>query len=642
MTNRLKDETSPYLLQHQHNPVYWLAWNAQALSEAKSADKPILLSIGYAACHWCHVMAHECFDDPAIAQIINDHFIPIKVDREERPDLDAIYQKALSLMGQNGGWPLTMFLTPQGEPFYGGTYFPPVARWGRSSFPDVLKAVRDAWDKRHDQLMLDVKPLLAQLRTNPKGKSPTPVTLDGLEFYATRMVSAIDPVYGGIEGAPKFLHFGFFDRLWRAGLKPGNRELKDAVTLTLDKMFKGGVYDQLGGGLMRYSTDEMWLVPHFEKMLYDNAQALELLTLVWQTDQNPFHAEKVDEIITWTLREMVGEQGGFAATLDADDADGEGYFYTWTKAEIDHVLDPEIARLFCLSYGISAKGNWQGRSILHRQDNSVREDILAQARRRLLQIRNLRTPPARDHKILADWNGMMIAAMAQASFVFNRPQWLDAAKTAYKAIKDHMALPDHRLAHSMCKGRVSTLGTLDDLVQMSRAALMLFEVTGRKKYLHDAQNWTLSAHLHHHDSENGGYFQNQFAEPDVIAWLKPVHDTAIPAANGILLELFAKLWSISGDEQWLDFAHDLSDFLGPMLSSNFPHMASTMAGVEQLLDPVIVEVSGSEDLLRVVAETPLPTRILIQHEGPVAAHVCRYGTCSDVVMDGEDLRRLLT
>ena len=642
MTNRLKDETSPYLLQHQNNPVHWQGWNPKTLEQAKQTNKPILLSIGYAACHWCHVMAHESFEDAKTADLMNQMFINIKVDREERPDLDAIYQKALGLMGQHGGWPLTMFLTPEGEPFYGGTYFPPISKWGRSSFSDVLKAVNDAWVNRPEQVMADTKAMIKKLRHNPVGKGEMPANLDAFDFYAQRMVNAVDPLYGGLEGAPKFPHFGFFDRLWRAGLKGDNQDAKDAVILTLDRMFNGGIYDHLGGGLMRYSTDETWLVPHFEKMLYDNAQAIELLTLVWQSEQNPFHAQKIAEIIGWVLREMIGENGAFAATLDADDPGGEGHFYTWTKAEIDQILDPVTAKLFAHAYDVTAGGNWESRSILHRQDHSSAEAPLVKARAQLFQAREQRLRPGRDDKILADWNGMMIAAMAQASFVFNRPQWLDAAKTAYKAIKDHMALPDHRLAHSMCKGRVSTLGTLDDLVQMSRAALMLFEVTGRKKYLHDAQNWTLSAHLHHHDSENGGYFQNQFAEPDVIAWLKPVHDTAIPAANGILLELFAKLWSISGDEQWLDFAHDLSDFLGPMLSSNFPHMASTMAGVEQLLDPVIVEVSGSDDLLRVVAETPLPTRILIQHEGPVAAHVCRYGTCSDVVMDGEDLRRLLT
>ena len=376
-------------------------------------------------------MAHESFEDPAIAALMNDLFINIKVDREERPDLDAIYQKALSLMGQHGGWPLTMFLTPDGEPFFGGTYFPPQSRWGRAGFPDVLKAVDDAWTNRREKLLEESKPLLAKLRQDPRRKSHEPVSLNDLDFFATRMVNGVDRLNGGLEGAPKFPHCGYFDRLWRAGLKSGNQDLKDAVTLTLDRMFRGGIYDHLGGGLMRYSTDEFWLVPHFEKMLYDNAQALDLLTLVWQTDRNPVHAQKIEEIIGWVLREMLAEHGAFAATLDADDPGGEGHFYTWTKTEIDTLLDSESAALFAKAYDVTKTGNWEGRTILQRLIGSLpfaQEQQLKDARTLLFKVRETRPRPGRDHKVLADWNGMMIAALAQAAFVFDRSDWLAAAR----------------------------------------------------------------------------------------------------------------------------------------------------------------------------------------------------------------------
>lgn len=642
MTNRLKEETSPYLLQHQNNPVHWRGWNPETLDQAKQTNKPILLSIGYAACHWCHVMAHESFENDETAQLMNQMFINIKVDREERPDLDAIYQKALGLMGQHGGWPLTMFLTPEGEPFYGGTYFPPISKWGRSSFSDVLKTVNEAWVNRPEQVMAETKSLLRKLRHNPQGKGEMPANLDALDYYAQHMVNAVDPVYGGLEGAPKFPHFGFFDRLWRAGLKGDNQEAKDAVILTLDRMFNGGIYDHLGGGLMRYSTDETWLVPHFEKMLYDNAQAIDLLTLLWQSEQNPFHGQKTAEIIGWVLREMIGENGAFAATLDADDPEGEGHFYTWTKAEIDHILGPDSAKIFAHSYDVTCGGNWEGRTILHRQDHSTPETLLAEARAKLFHVREGRVHPKRDDKILADWNGMMITAMAQAAFVFHRQDWLMAAIQAYAAVKTHMSLDDHRLAHSMCKGQVSQLGILDDLAHMARAALMLFEVTGKTEYKTDALNWARAAHRHHHDKQHGGYFQNHLQAQDIIAWLKPVHDNAVPAGSGILLEVFAKLWTITNDRDWLELAHKLMDFLGPMIPNNFPHMSACLAGLEVLLDPVVIHVAGSDDFLQVIAETPLPTRVLIQAEGPVAAHVCRHGICSEIVFDEEDLRHLLT
>ena len=646
MTNQLDRETSPYLLQHKDNPVHWRAWDKAALNQAKRQGKPILLSVGYAACHWCHVMAHESFEDPDIARLINEWFVAVKVDREERPDLDAIYQKALALMGQHGGWPLTMFLSPEGQPFFGGTYFPPQSRWGRAGFPDVLKAVADAWTNRREQVLTEAKPLLRLLRREPaRDKQPTP-TLDQLSGYAARMVNSVDPYEGGLQGAPKFPQCGFFDRLWRESLKTDDIRLKDAVLLTLRKMLNGGIFDHLGGGLMRYSTDDAWLVPHFEKMLYDNAQLLDLLVLVWQSEREPFYAEKIGCIVDWTLGEMSTESGAFAATLDADDPMGEGRFYTWTKTEIDALLDPDTARLFAACYDVTPQGNWQGRTILHRIGGPFpddRERRLATAKTVLRKAREARPRPGRDDKILADWNGMMIAALAQAGFVFDRPDWSEAAGKAFDAVKSAMALPDGRLAHSMCGGKVSSIGLLDDLAQMSRAALFMYETTGDSFYLDDAIRWAMAVCTHHQDEKNGGYFQNDANAKDVVAWLKPVHDSATPAANGVLLEVFAKLWTATGQVKWRQAATDLLEFLGPLLPTNFPYMTSSLIGLECLLDPILVEAPKNREYLRVVADTPLPTRFLVQHDGaPESAHVCRHGACSEPVSTPSRLRGLLT
>jgi hypothetical protein len=410
-------------------------------------------------------------------------------------------------------------------------------------------------------------------------------------------------------------------------------------------MLNGGIYDHLGGGLMRYSTDEFWLVPHFEKMLYDNAQVLELLISVWQGERFAFHAQKIEHIIDWVLREMIAENGAFASTLDADDAGGEGRFYTWTKPEIDALLGDD-ARLFHKIYDVTPDGNWDGRTILRRLINLVspkEEERLSACKRILFDAREKRPRPARDDKVLADWNGMMISAMAKAGFTLDRPEWIEAAQRAYLAVKTFMALPGDRLAHSMRNGRVSSVGVLDDLAHMARAGLVLFEITGDEPYLTDACLWAQSARHNHFDSDNSGYFQNHLTAQDIIAWLKPVHDNAVPAANGVLLEVFARLWAMTQDPKWHEAATDLLNFLGPMLPTNFPHMSSSLIGMELLLDPILISVSHSPAMIRVVAETALPNRILIREPGANSiAHICRHGSCSDMISTPQELRRLLT
>src|SRR5215469_4910453 len=415
--NRLGDETSPYLLQHKDNPVHWRAWGEEALADAKAQDKPILLSVGYAACHWCHVMAHESFENPAIAGLMNDLYINIKVDREERPDLDAIYQHALALLGEQGGWPLTMFLSPDGEPFWGGTYFPPEPRWGRPGFAQVLQGIAQTFRAEHDKVEKNVLPL-----------------------------RDVDPLNGGIGTAPKFPQCGIFELLWRGWKRSRQAPFRDAVLRTLTTICQGGIYDHLGGGFARYSVDARWLAPHFEKMLYDNAELIDLLTLVWQEVRDPLYAQRVAETIGWLEREMVTSSGGFASSLDADSEHEEGKFYVWSAAEIDSLLGDDSA-VFKDFYDVSPDGNWEGHNILNRLDHpaladEATETMLARCREKLFAVRIPRVRPGLDDKVLADWNGLMIAALAHAGLVFQRPDWLALAERGFAFVERDMAAPD--------------------------------------------------------------------------------------------------------------------------------------------------------------------------------------------------------
>ena len=369
--NRLSQETSPYLLQHKDNPVHWRAWGPAALAEAKATGKPILLSVGYAACHWCHVMAHESFEDEATARVMNELFVNIKVDREERPDVDAIYMGALHELGEQGGWPLTMFLTSDAEPFWGGTYFPKEERYGRPSFVRVLNEVARIYRDEQDKVRQNADVLKDRLKPQRRHDAAAPPAEAMLAELAPRLVQAVDPMHGGIRGAPKFPQPQFFGLLWRAGLRFGLPHPLEAVDLTLTQIAQGGIYDHLGGGFARYSVDEKWLVPHFEKMLYDNAQLVEMMTQAWREKKSPLYAQRIEETIGWLLREMVVEGtspqgGGFASSLDADSEGEEGKFYVWSLAEIEDALGAADAKLFAEIYGVTAGGNFEGHNILNR------------------------------------------------------------------------------------------------------------------------------------------------------------------------------------------------------------------------------------------------------------------------------------
>ena len=667
--NRLGEQTSPYLLQHADNPVHWWAWGEEAIAEAKRSNRPILLSVGYAACHWCHVMAHESFESADVAAVMNELFVNIKVDREERPDVDAIYMQALHILGEHGGWPLTMFCTPAGDPFWGGTYFPTPARYGRPSFVDVLQGIAQAWRDKPQDIETNRAALLKALHEKAankaveiKGDGPlVPVAL--MDQIAARLAQECDQVWGGFGQAPKFPSPYLFETLWRAWLRDRkNAKLFEAVTVTLDRMCQGGIYDHLGGGFARYATDNEWLIPHFEKMLYDNAQLIDLLTLVWQETRSPLYAQRIAETCDWTLREMVAESGGFAATYDADSEGVEGKFYVWDSGEIDAVLGAEDGAFFSAIYDVSDGGNWERHNILHRNRaptllSEAEERRLANLRAKLKAVRDKRVWPGWDDKVLADWNGLMIAALANASAVFQRDDWLAAAVRAWRFVMDAMRDEDGRLFHSHRAGKRLHRGTLDDYANMARAGIALFEATGEARYIDEAKSLVAVLDRHFADTGAGGYFITADDAADLIVRSKHCHDNAAPAGNATLVGVFARLWALSGEQAWRDKAErQVAAFAGELQGNFFPLM-TLLNGYETLRNATELVIVGdpaqpaTEALRRTVYAKSLPNKVVrrltpgttlpANHpaagkglvDGRPALYVCRDMSCQAPIID---------
>ncbi len=673
MRNTLDAETSPYLLQHRENPVHWQPWGPAALAMATEQDKPILLSVGYAACHWCHVMAHESFENQQIAALMNELFINIKVDREERPDIDAIYMSALHLLGQQGGWPLTMFLTPAGEPFWGGTYFPPESRWGRPGFPDVLRQIHHIFRAEKDKvekntnLLLSALAEMSQAETANDSGAPG-LTTETLDQAAARILEQVDMIDGGLRGAPKFPQPSIFSLVWRAYIRTGEPSYREAVTVTLDRMCQGGIYDHVGGGFARYATDAVWLVPHFEKMLYDNAQLIELLTEAWRESKNPLYAARIDETVAWIVREMIAENGAFAASLDADSEGVEGKYYVWTEAEIDAVLGPS-AGAFKSAYGVTAGGNWEGNTILNRTgrpkllDESTERD-LAISRQLLLSEREKRIRPGWDDKVLADWNGLMIAALAQASVTLSQESWLSLAASAYQAIVDDMD-QDGRLRHSYRAGQAKHSALLDDYANMIRAAIALYEATLIETYLDDAKRWISSVEAHYRVPEIGGYFYSADDAEALITRTRSVIDNAVPAGNGTMAYVFAKLYHLTGDDQFRARATEVIDAFAAAARRNVLAVPTLLNAFDLLTNAIQVVVVGdlqaqaSQELATAVWRAPVPNLVFLRLDSvdqlppshPAAgkhqiddkptAYVCVGTVCSQPITDVQILNDTL-
>jgi uncharacterized protein YyaL (SSP411 family) len=660
--NLLAGETSPYLLQHAHNPVHWRPWAASALAEAKRRDCPILLSIGYAACHWCHVMAHESFEDPETAQLMNDLFVNIKVDREERPDIDHIYMTALHALGQQGGWPLTMFLSPEGEPMYGGTYWPPAPRWGRPSFRQVLESVAAAWRDRRADMNQNGAALarhLAQLSTPKPGRA---LTRDDLASVGAGLLRAVDPVHGGLNGAPKFPNAPIFRFFWNEMFRRRDPPFGKAVRDLIEAMNAGGIYDHLGGGYARYSTDAEWLVPHFEKMLYDNAQILELLALVHRQWPDPVFADRARETVGWLMREMrVGD--AFAASLDADQAGEEGSFYVWTAEEIDAALSDAAAR-FKAAYDVTPRGNWEGRTVLRRvgpRGSPEEEADLAASRAKLFAIREARPRPGRDDKVLADWNGLMIAALVGASAAFGEAEWLGIARAAFEFVATLRA-GDGRLLHAWREGRPGARALLDDYASMARAPLALFEASGEPADLEAARRLASEA-LDLFGDGAGGVFLTAKDASDVPG-ARPRHaqDGATPSGVGLLAEVFVRLWHLTDEARWREAAENLirafsgaPEGLGAspllLMSADMLERGGSIVIDGPLDDP------RARDLAAVALRAPDPSLTVLRldrrlwPEGPPrgdlpaasapSAMLCQGQTCSLPVTTPEALAALL-
>lgn len=597
--NLLRLETSPYLLQHHDNPVHWMPWGAEAFERAKEENKPVLLSIGYAACHWCHVMAHESFEDQETANLMNELFINIKVDREERPDIDKIYMTALHEMGEQGGWPMTMFLDPDGGPFWGGTYFPKVSQYGRPSFKHILNELSRIFHEESDKVQQNSGALREALNTRKQYQVVNDLSLELIDRIAGQVLDIMDPNDGGLQGAPKFPQTGLFELIWRAWARSGREDCKSSVLNTLTHICQGGIYDHLGGGFSRYSVDQRWLAPHFEKMLYDNAQLIELITLVWLDTKDRLFELRVSETVDWLEREMIAESGAFAASLDADSEGEEGKFYVWSKDELEVLLEPDELKLLCEIYDVSATGNWEHTNILNRlhtlelRDQET-EAQLAAARAKLLQHRATRIRPGWDDKVLSDWNGLMIAALANASSAFAQPLWLAIAVRAFAVIETDMHSDDH-LMHSLRLGQVKHFATADGYANMIKAALMLYEVTAEASYVERAEIWASELHVHYWDKQDGGYYYTSERTEALITRTRSASDDAVPNANGIMLGNFARLHVITGNDDYKSRADALITAMqGDALSSIYSH-ATFFNSFEVLVETVQCILCGDPD-----------------------------------------------
>jgi hypothetical protein len=632
--NRLSQETSPYLLQHKDNPVHWRPWGEAALAEARASGKPILLSVGYAACHWCHVMAHESFEDEATAAVMNDLFVNIKVDREERPDVDAIYMGALHELGEQGGWPLTMFLTSDAEPFWGGTYFPREARYGRPTFVRVLSEVARIYRDEQDKVRQNAHVLKDRLKPRPRGAPAEPPSEETLADLAPRLVQAVDPINGGIRGAPKFPQAQFFALLWRAGLRFALPPPLEAVALTLTHIAQGGIYDHLGGGFSRYATDERWLVPHFEKMLYDNAQLVDMMTEAWREQKSPRYAQRIEETVGWLMREMTVEGssregpgptgGGFAASLDADSEGEEGKFYVWSLAEIEDVLGVQDARLFADIYDVTAEGNFEGHNILNRLAaielrDAETETRLAAMRQKLLAHRAGRVRPGFDDKVLADWNGLMIAALANAADAFDKPEWLAAAERAFDFVSTKMT-SNGRLLHAYRAGEAKAPATANDYANMIRAALALANVTGNPDYVARAKLWAdvLDKHYWAGDSVAaalGGYYFVADDTQDLIVRPFSGQDEATPNANGVMVSNLMALHLWTGEARYRERAEAVLRGFAAAITANVLAHSGLLASSLDLMAPahivlVVPEGGDAKALRRALADVSLPNAVV--------------------------------
>ena len=675
--NRLLHEQSPYLLQHAYNPVDWYPWGQEALARARAEDKPILLSIGYSACHWCHVMERESFENEAIARLMNENFVPIKVDREERPDLDQIYMDAVQLLTGRGGWPLTVFLTPDGKPFYGGTYFPPEDRHGIAGFPRVLTAIADAYHKRPAEVQQNVARLTQAIASLADYKpQPGAMRADLALAGARALAESYDRVHGGIGGAPKFPNPFVFSLFLRMYAAEGDQTFGDMVRETLLKMAKGGIYDQLGGGFHRYSVDERWLVPHFEKMLYDNALLARLYLEAGCALNEPEFFRIARETLDYVLREMTSPEGGFYSSQDADSEGEEGKFFLWTPAELRSVLPEELAPLIARFFDVSEEGNFEGRNILHRTiepADAARmfkqslDEVTASietARQQLFYARERRVKPARDDKILAAWNGIMISAFAEGYRVLGDERFLHAAARASDFVKTRL-WDGHALRRSFKDGIARFNAYLEDYGLIVSALVNVYEASLDRRYLEFARDLAEVMIERFADRENGGFFFTSADHESLITRGKAAFDGSTPSGNSAALMALLRLHAYLGDQRYMTEAERTLRLFAPFMEKQ-PFAFSHMLEAADLFyrgpaEIVIVGESGTKQMhewLERLGLTYVPNRAVFavdpntaddamipeaaagkkQIGGRITAYVCRERTCSAPITSFEELQ----
>jgi uncharacterized protein YyaL (SSP411 family) len=649
MANRLANETSPYLLQHKDNPVDWYPWGEEALARARDEDRPILLSIGYSACHWCHVMAHESFEDEETAALMNQHFVPIKLDREERPDLDAIYMEACQAMTGHGGWPLNVFLTPEQVPFYAGTYFPPEQRGGLPSWPMVLEAVAQAWETRREEIRAGGERVARSLAGGAVLK-PSSDVMDArrLDEVVERLRRTYDARNGGFGGAPKFPPASAIEFL----LRRGETEMSSH---TLRAMASGGMYDQIGGGFARYSVDAQWLVPHFEKMLYDNALLARAYLHGWQVTGEELFRRVSCETLDWALREMRAPEGGFYSALDADSEGEEGKFYVWTPDEIRAVLGEDAEEAIAY-FGVTDRGNFEGKSILTRGEREP--EGLPELRRRLYEARSQRVWPGLDDKRLTAWNAMMISALADAGATLGRPDYLEAASACAEFVLGDLRDEDRRLLRTFKDGRARLNAYLEDHSFLLEALISLYEATFEPRWFTGARTLAGTMIERFADEENGGFFETASDHEALIARRKDLEDNPIPAGNSSAAYGLLRLAALTGEHEYETRAvgvFRLLHELAPKHPQAFAHLLQAMDFHFATVKEVALVGEDVRDLERVVRDGFRPHLVLAGGEadgvplmegrtpvdGRPAAYVCERFACKRPVTEPDELEALL-
>lgn len=628
--NRLLEETSPYLQQHAYNPVDWYPWCDEAIQRAKREDKPIFLSIGYSACHWCHVMEHESFENPQIAGYMSQNFVCIKVDREERPDLDSIYMNSVQLMTGHGGWPMSVFLTPELKPFFGGTYWPPFARMRMPGFFNILNGVTDAWKEKRDALETQADELTqAVIQVSGIQTGPAELNVEVMRTAQRNMLAAVDDHNGGFGGAPKFPHPMTVRVLLRNWKRFGDADSLNVVKLTLDKMADGGIYDHLGGGFARYSTDARWLVPHFEKMLYDNALLISAYLEGLQATGDQRYATVVRETCDYVLREMTQPEGGFYSTQDADSDGEEGKFFVWSLAEVRELLDEKEGLALTTCYDVTQRGNWEGKNILNRpksfevctQSLGLSLDeldvVLASAKQKLFGVRSQRIWPGRDEKVLASWNGLMIAAMAQAAQVLNEPKYAQAAADAADFVLDIMRESDGRLLHAYKDGRARFNGYLDDYACLIDGLVDLYQAVGDAKHLDAARQLSKRMIEQFGDSAEGGFFYTATDHEALIARSKDSQDNATPSGNGMAAYALLRLGRLTSDAEITEAGMSTLDVLSGNICRSAMASGQALMALDFQLGPTWelhlvngADATANEQAQRTIHQQFLPNKIV--------------------------------